>query len=281
VQESLQQLANQLRSPQQLAQPSQLKQSLLNSGIQLEHQLSTSSSPDKLAGQELKAGLLQTLAALSKTSTAANQPTTSDNRSAGISSAPGSAQAPFAQLLQQLAGNPSSTAPQIKPEQVAPLLQQQIAIAINKLLYSQLKSISRSQPSLEGQPTQHVQLELPVRYGHEVHSIAIQLEEDWVQEFTEEDPKTTEKVRQWLVKLSFELPDAGSLHAHIKVIEDSVSTSLWAEKHHTFEELQISLDTLRQRLQKDGCEVKKIECFEGKPNEENTQLGYALVDIKT
>ncbi len=281
VQESLQQLANQLRSPQQLAQPSQLKQSLLNSGIQLEHQLSTSSSPDKLAAQELKAGLLQTLAALSKTSTAAKPSTASENRATGVPSALGAPQAPLAHLLQQLAGNPSPAGPQIKPEQLAPLLQQQIAIAINKLLYSQLRSISRSQPSLEGQPSQHVQLELPVRYGHEVHSIAIQLEEDWVQEFTEKDPKTTEKVRQWLVKLSFELPDAGSLHAHIKVIEDRVNTSLWAERHHTYEELQTSLDTLRQRLQKDGCEVQKIECFEGRPNEENTQLGYALVDIKT
>lgn len=281
VQESLQQLAGQLRSPQQLAQPSQLKQSLLNSGIQLEHKLSSTSTPDKLAQQELKAGLLQTLSALSKNSTSAQQNSTSEQRLNGLQNAPSTQLPPLSQLLQQLMASPASGATSIKPEQIAPLLQQQIAIAINKLLYSQLKSISRSQPSFEGQPTQHIQLELPVRYGHEVHSIAIQLEEDWVQEFTEEERKATEKVRQWLVKLSFELPDAGSLHAHIKVIEDSVSTSLWAEKHQTFEEMQTSLDTLRQRLQKDGCEVKKIECFEGRPSEENTQLGYALVDIKT
>lgn len=299
VQEALQQVANQLRTPEQLARPAQLKQALLNSGIQFENKLLTSSNPEKLPQQDLKAALLHSLATLTKASTSAgsasliatNTPSKTPLSNAAHLSTGGAvntAQNPntlllvLQQLLQQLA---SSTVREplvkISAEQLAPQLHQQILQAINKLLYSQLQSISRSQPSAEGQINQQLQLEIPIRYGHEVHAIQIQLEEDWAQQQAEQAQEAPEKVRKWLVKLAFELPDAGSLHAHITVIQDSVSTSLWAENTTTFDQLQTSIGQLKQRLEKDGCSVKKIECFQGKPNEDSTQLGYALVDIKT
>lgn len=299
VQEALQQVANQLRTPEQLARPAQLKQALLNSGIQFENTLLTSSNPEKLPQQDLKAALLHSLATLAKASTSsgsasliatntASKTPLSNAAHLSTGGAVNTAQNPntlllvLQQLLQQLA---SSTVREplvkISAEQLAPQLHQQILQAINKLLYSQLQSISRSQPSAEGQINQQLQLEIPIRYGHEVHAIQIQLEEDWAQQQAEQAQEAPEKVRKWLVKLAFELPDAGSLHAHITVIQDSVSTSLWAENTTTFDQLQTSIGQLKQRLEKDGCSVKKIECFQGKPNEDSTQLGYALVDIKT
>lgn len=291
LQESLHQLANQLRTPEQLSKPPLLKQTLLNSGIQLENKLLTSATPEKLPQQDLKAGLLHTLAALSKTASAPTNspqpstgPGTTNTTLAGAFGTAAATQPPntLLLLLQQLtAANPREPNTKLSAEQIAPQLQQQILQAINKLLYSQLQSITRSQPTGEGQANQQVQLEIPIRYGHEVHSIQVQLEEDWQQKPKEEEHSSTEMVRKWLVKLAFELPDAGSLHAHITVIQDSVSTSLWADNSETFDELQTSIGQLKQRLEKDGCSVKKIECFPGKPNEENIQLGYALVDIKT
>lgn len=285
LQESLQQLANHLRTPQQLSQPTQLKQALLNSGIQLEHKLLSSSTPNKLPQEDLKAALLHTLAVLNKSAAANSSKPPAGHQSAAptqalatpTSSTPNS----LLLLLQQMASTQSGVAVKASAEQIAPQLQQQILLAINKLLYSQLQSISRSQPAHEGQPTQQLQLEIPIRYGHEVHSVQIQLEEDWIQEYAEGDQKTAEKVRQWLVKLAFDLPDAGSVHAHITVIQDTVSTSLWADHSSTFSQIQASLSILKQRLEKDGCCVKKIECFEGAPQEESIQLGYSLVDIKT
>lgn len=295
AQEALQQVANQLRTPEQLARPPQLKQALLNSGIQLENKLLTSATPEKLPQQDLKAALLHALATLTKsssTTTSALLPSASTGSKTPLSNATpfstggitNPAQNPntLLLLLQQLA-NTTTREPsaKISAEQLAPQLQQQILQAINKLLYSQLQSISRSQPSAEGQVNQQIQLEIPIRYGHEVHAVQIHLEEDWAQQQAEDEQAAPEKVRKWLVKLAFELPDAGSLHAHITVIQDSVSTSLWAENAATFTQLQTSIGELKQRLEKDGCSVKKIECFEGKPNEESIQLGYALVDIKT
>lgn len=305
LQESLQQLANQLRTPEQLSQPPQLKQALLNSGMQLENKLLHSATPEKLPQQDLKAALLHTLAALTKTASTAtgsltppSSPVSAPPPNTYTSGTPASTPRPTnttptttssAQaansvllLLQQLVSSkPREQNTKLTTEQLAPQLQQQILQAINKLLYSQLQSITRSQPSADGQANQQIQLEIPIRYGHEVHTVQVQLEEQWQQASQDEESAAADKVRKWLVKLAFELPEAGSLHAHITVIQDSVSTSLWAENNHTYDQLQSSIGQLKQRLEKDGCTVKKIECFAGKPNEESVHLGYALVDIKT
>ncbi|MGH1371847.1 MAG: flagellar hook-length control protein FliK [Cellvibrionaceae bacterium] len=292
LQESLQQLANQLRTPEQLSRPPLLKQALLNSGVQLESKLLTTATPEKLPQQDLKAGLLHTLAALAKTTSSPPPPLSSSTHSPSVNAAnssyggpPGATTQPpntLMLLLQQL--TLSGTRQQnisLTAEQLVPQLQQQILQAINKMLYSQLQSITRSQPAADGQANQQIQLEIPIRYGHEVHALQVQLEEDWEQQPQEEHNGPNEKVRKWLVKLAFDLPEAGSLHAHITVIQDSVSTSLWADNSQTFDQLQTSVGQLKQRLEKDGCTVKKMECFAGKPNEETIQLGYALVDIKT
>ena len=273
LESSLRTLAQQLRTPQQLGTPSELKQALMNSGIQLENSLSRHSGSTNPAKSDLKGALLHALASSGSK--------TSPLPTAGYTATPEQLASASAQIQQWLQTQPSSLAAQAIPERLVSSLQDLIQIAIQKLLYNQLQSISRTQTRAETGGQQHLQLEIPVRYGTEVHHIPVQLEEEWTQDSTSEENQPQEKTRQWLVKLSFELPDAGALHAHITVVNETVSTSLWAEQKSTFQQLQDSLETLSERLENDGCDVRKIECFEGQPKESSMSLGYSLVDIKT
>ena len=302
LQQALRTVAMQLRTPEQLSQPANIKKAILDSGLQLENRLTktgvqagaanrntgaSQSLPSNTLQSDSKAALLKTLhhASVRPTSTPAASP------NAAPPPAPPLSQEAGKQLLMQIKQLLSGSGIEqqrhsitINAEQITQLVQQQMSLAINRVLLLQLQSILRSQGNERADPipTQHLQLEIPVRYGNEAHTISMYLDEDWVDDYSGQGSDSpAQKVRQWLVKLSFDLPDAGSFHAHITVLSDSVSASLWAEQDSTLAEAKRLLHGLRQGLEKDGIDVKQIECFAGKPVADQIKLEYALVDIKT
>lgn len=303
LQQALQTVANHLRTPAQLSQPPTLKQALQNSGVQLESRLkqvsqaSTANAADAkpastaplLPRQDLKAALLQLL-----------QRTQSLAQSAAAEGTRGNAAA------QQHTGNSSNTlitllktllqgTPQlVQVKQEIPRkaliqqLQHLVQQALNKIQYQQLQSLSRRAAVAEGTPgVNHWQLELPLRFGAEVQPLHLQFNEQWLHHRDEREqsaPSSDEeprKQRKWLVRLSIELPDAGFFHAQLQVINDSVNASLWAEDPTTLKKAQSQLNALHQRLTKAGIDVQSLDCFEGKPNQQDNRLSYSLVDIKT
>ncbi|WP_439134095.1 flagellar hook-length control protein FliK [Pseudomaricurvus sp.] len=336
LQESLQQLASHLRSPQQLSQPDSLKQAIKGSGLQLEHQLgrqgsnvnTNSANHAPLSQTDLKAALLHTLNQLSKftqqpatpqgmATQVAAQSSTSQAQASTPPSIPGyslptatpanpalsaqslSAQSLSAQtlhaktigaqglisLLQQLLptqSKRSSHQTSVAPQQLMQALQGQVHQALGKILYLQLQSLQRSHPNSEGVKNQSVQLEIPLNLGYNAQSLSMEIEDDWVTDYSDDKASSQEKARQWQVKLTFELPDAGYFHAHLTILNQQVNASLWAENPDTFHTARETLNDLRQQLEKDGCTVKNLECFPGKPaTDNNMRLNYALVDIKT
>lgn len=291
LQESLSIVANHLRSAEQLSQPAILKQTLSNSGMQLEQKLLSKTSlntanPDDLnkvesairsnelgrilARQDLKAALLYLLSQLPVT---ASQPPR-------LQSSPSES---LILLLQQFIGAPSrkQKSDSQNSRELLHNVQQLVTKALGKMAFQQLQSLQRTQISPEGVTTQHWQLEIPIRYGHEVQQFSLRIDEEWLNEQQNNNVETPSKVRQWLIKLAFDLPEAGAFHAHLIIVDDSVSASLWAENPSTLTKTQQKLGQLQQRLQKDGVNVKQIECFAGRPAEEKIQLNYSLVDIKT
>lgn len=309
LQQSLQQLAAHLRTPQQLSLPKPLGLAMRNNGLLLESRLAqfTQQNPALKAsgapltpspGNDLKAALLHTLNQLKQQPTAQaalrpgekGQPSTPllTNTAQLSPSDPRQILNPGAislvALLRQLASNTGKTQARLPDSllpQLSAQLQQHIQESLGRLQLRQLQSINQSLPNAEGLSTQHMSLEIPIRYGHEVQQLLLQLDEEWVNDYSDNPQEAPEKVRQWLVKLTFELPNAGSLHAHLSVVDDTISASFWASDPVTFELTQNALTPLKQRLEKDGCHVKKIECFNGKPAEDSIKLNYALVDIKT
>lgn len=192
-------------------------------------------------------------------------------------------------LLQQLLpqfqrsnGSSKQTAGITGLEKLMQMVQLQVQQALGKILYLQLQSLQRSQPNSEGTRTAHIQLEIPINLGCGAQPLSLEIEEDWVTDYSKETDGPKEKVRQWQVKMTFDLPEAGSFHAHLTVMNQQVNASLWAENSTVFQTAQTALGNLRQQLEKDGCQVKNLECFHGKPTaESNMRLHHALVDIKT
>lgn len=315
IQHALKTVATHLRSADQLAKPQVLKQAMQNSGVQFENRLkqvatsplsnaplnntlqknpaptnviqNTASQPtpttaNTLTQQDLKAALLLLLNKLQHTAPGAatqassNQPNTVQPN------------ALIAILQNLLTGNPhvSQLKQQLPREAMLQQLQHLVQQSLNKIQSQQLHSLSRKTVTPETQvgSTQSWQLEIPIRYGHDVHSMSLLLEEDWVQHYKDNhnsDEKEANKVRKWFVKLGFDLPGAGTIHAHLTIVENTVSANLWAEKPATFKKALEHIDVLKFRLQKDGVNITSIDCFAGHPPTTDNRLSYSLVDIKT
>ena len=321
VREISRQLLQRLPTPQQLSQPAALKAALHNSGIELEHRLAqqrpmpqqtpppirASSSllttgnsghgpqadPTKVAGntppvpitveRDLKAGLLKLLGQL--------LPGTASGRTSPPQLSQLLAQQPpgqdggsrLLQLLEALLGTTTPATPPSREQQqqLTQLVQQQLLAGLAKLQQQQLQALNHQLGQAEQpQQTQSWNLELPLRLGQETSSVHIQIDEDWV-EPPEEESQTKDKVRQWEVLLSFDLPVIGAFHAQLKVIQDQVAASLWAETTEALQAAREQLQQLREQLQNQGVQVTKLDCFQGRPPSRRAPLSYSLIDITT
>lgn len=293
VRQALEQLAQQLRSPPQLLQPQALRQTLADSGVQLEHKLAqligraqalaTPTAPGRergegeslarLMGQDWKGALLNLQQQLRGELNRLGQspelrPQLPDTN--------------LGQLLSQLAQRPAAELnDRTQRIQLLQLLHQQTLHSLARVQLSQLQAVGHQQAQADSPtPTQSLSVELPMRLGQEIYTLSLQIDEQW-QSGYEEAKRRAGKVRQWQVLLSVELPEAGRLHAQITVREQQVATRLWAENAGTAEQIRGRLNELQQRLEKEGIEVTRLECHAGAPPKRKTQIHYSLVDITT
>src|SRR5690606_1394726 len=145
------------------------------------------------------------------------------------------------------------------------LLHQHTLSSLAKVQLQQLHTLNHRQTQPESsQPTQSWLFDIPVRYGQDVHQLEIRLDQDWVSD-EKSEASQREKVKQWSVMLSFNLPRLGGLYAQLTILEDAVSAKLWAEQESTLAQAQASLERLRQQLQSQGVEVKQLQCLSGPP----------------
>jgi hypothetical protein len=196
----------------------------------------------------------------------------------------------LAPLLQRNSAQPSlpQDMTQLSAEKLLVLLQHQLQKILGRVQLQQLQALNKQLQSAEsGATLQHLQLELPIRHGTELYNLAIHIDEEihYQEKKKEEDeePRDSEReqVRQWQVKLAFDLPQGGRLHAHLSIINESVSASLWAESTQLLSRAREHLTVLRERMVNDGLEVKALDCFAGSPPLAAIELRYNLVDIKT
>ena len=319
LQDALKTVAIHLRTPEQLSQPHTLKQALQNSGVQLEARLkqlgqtpaptsksasaamptttATSGRPVTAANpslpvQDIKAALLQLLQRTQGDGRGSQATTQSPSPNPLNPASQAQANTLITLLKTLLQGAPQLTQvkQEIPREALIQQLQQLVQQALNKIQYQQLQSLSRRlQGAQDGAAMSgsHWQIEMPLRYGNEVYPLHLQFEEQWVHRKEEQEKSNSKseeepsKQRKWIVRLSFELPDAGFFHAHLHIINEAINASLWAENPVTLKKAQSQLTTLQQRLSKAGVEVKSLDCFPGKPNQQDNRLSYSLVDIKT
>lgn len=131
------------------------------------------------------------------------------------------------------------------------------------------------------QPTQSWQFEVPVRQGHEVHPLYIQMEQQWVEEQSEKADRASTRVRQWNVMLNFDLPVIGQFYAQLTVLGDNLAAKFWAENENTLQEAKARMDGLKKLLEGEGIQVTQMQCLPGLPPKPKMSFSYSLVDIKT
>ena len=186
------------------------------------------------------------------------------------------------QLLQHLAARPNlDLNDKVLRTQLMLLLHQHTLTSLAKVQLQQLHTLNHQQSQVDSpQPTQSWLFDIPVRYGQDVHPLEIRIDQEWVNDEKNEENQR-DKVKQWSVMLSFNLPRLGGLYAQLTILDDAVSAKLWAEQTSTLAQAQANLESLRQQLQSQGVEVKQLQCVNGPPPSRSVSLNYALVDIQT
>lgn len=315
VQQSLKTLSNHIRLTDQLSNPKLVEMSLKNNGQSFEHKLAQllrsqtdsaaiainpapvklenpllsnsklTASPqmpiEKMATQDLKGALLGLLHQLdteleTTKPTLPGTPVTSEPLKNTLAIA-------LPQFLGMLVNKQQGELNQKQLRtQLVMLMHQYTLGSIAKIQLQQVHTLNHQLGQADQtQPTQSWQFEVPVRQGHDVHPLHIQMEQQWVDEQNENAEQNTTRVRQWNVMLTFALPVVGQFYAQLNLLGESLSAKFWAENENTLLEAKNKIDGLTAQLEKEGIQVTQMQCVPGLPPKPKMSFSYSLVDIKT
>ena len=166
--------------------------------------------------------------------------------------------------------------------QLVMLMHQYTLGSIAKVQLQQVHALNHQLNQVDqAQPTQSWQFELPVRQGHDVHPLHIQMEQQWVEEQNEDAEHSSTRMRQWNIMFSFDLPLVGKFYAQLLLLGENLSAKFWAENENTLLEAKNKIDGLKAQLEHEGIQVTQLQCVQGLPPKTKMSFSYSLVDIKT
>lgn len=306
VEQALKSLAEKIRSPEQLAQPKVLAQTLKDSGVFFENTLSRikpdSADSNKLNAtysQDLKGSLLTLLHRV--TQELDGKPVSTEQTlklfqhlgsnafAQAIGNLPGTlGKSEFtptlALFIQELMHKPvKELSNKELRAQLLTLLQQHSLHSLAKIQLQQLHSLNHELETKDSAtPSASWQLEIPVKHHNDVHQLHMRIDREWIDKKHEsETEKNTRKIKQWSVTLRFDLPTLGEFCAQLAIINTQVSATLWAAREKTFAEVRDHIEYLRKQLEGEGINVKYLQCMRGMPPEKPMALSYSLIDIST
>lgn len=314
-------LLKQFPSSQQLQQSPAVKQAIGNSGIFLETklaQLSTNASNNSKTvtgsrqptinsalGQDLK-GLMQRIVPLLENTTRAlnaTQPTsTAAESSAFKPPLPGTQSLPLGtvETAESLKPHVSLLTSPLDPtvnnnasvinsgssneKNVDILLRQlssQLLASLARTQLNQLETLATRQqntPDNQG-PVNSWTLEIPIIHGKNIDNLEMRIDQHLIDEGQGDSNDTGTKL--WTVMLAFDLHKLGKMNVQLKVIDMSVSATVWSQLENTHREVQREIDGLKSNLEKVGVNVKQVDCQLGLPPKQNMPIYKQLVDIRT
>ena len=167
--------------------------------------------------------------------------------------------------------------------QLVMLMHQYTLGSLAKIQLQQLHRINHqiNQANEVAQPTQSWQFEIPVRTGQDITPVHIHLEQQWVEEQTDEDNPTATRLRQWNLMMGFNLPVIGQFYAQLTLLNEQLSAKFWAEDETTLIAAKNKMDGLKTQLENRGIQVMQMQCVPGLPPKPKLSFSYSLVDIKT
>lgn len=317
LEQALKSVAAKIRSPEQLSQPKVLAQVLKNSGVFFEHKLnetvqnnstknvdanSSKTAFNHTYTQDLKGALLTLLNRTTQDINGDKKPLNSEqtqklvqqlgsmpffNPSLGAATT-FAHKGDIAQILnifmQQLMLKPvKELSDKELRTQLLTLIQQHSVHSLAKIQLQQLHTLNHELDTKDSStPGASWQLEIPVKHHNEVHPLQLRIDREWVDEHKESDTeKNINKVKQWSVTLTFDLPTLGEFCAQLAIINTQVSATLWAAQEQTFTQVRDHIEGLRKQLENEGINVKYLQCVRGVPPQKPMALSYSLIDIST
>jgi len=232
---------------------------------------STTASPADISSADLKLGLLRLLGAIHQITRTAST-TTPHTPLSQVHSQP----LPF--TPPPLKGNTPQTQPQAKADLAGltnlPLLLLELAKQVESSLARTQLHQAASLPASEQSPT-NLAFELPIRNNEQIDIFDIIINEEEKQNQAEKDSK-----QQWGISIAFDLGGLGPVHAKLKMIDNKVSTTFWAENAETTQLFNKHLENLRQRFHQAGLESSELCCYPGTPPvPASSKLPHIVLDI--
>lgn len=314
LEQALKSLAETIRSPEQLAQPKVLAQTLKSSGVFFENKLNhllpkenpeihnTSGKANNAYSQDLKGSLLTLLNRVTQELNGSNKPISTEqtlklfqnlNNATKFTQTLGAPQTlnnkndiaqALGDLIQELLHKPvKELSNKELRTQLLVLLQQHSVHSLAKIQLQQLHTLNHDVESKDSaSKNTSWQLEIPVKHHHDVQHIHIRIDREWVDDKNENKPeKSSNKMKQWSVTLRFDLPTLGEFCAQLAIVNTQVSATLWAAREKTFTEVREHIEGLRKQLESEGINVKYLQCMRGMPPQKPMVLSYSLIDIST
>ena len=156
-------------------------------------------------------------------------------------------------------------------------LGKQILSALARTQMHQLETLAQRQPT-DGTPapTNSWVFELPIVHGKQVDSLKLQIEQR-----EESRGDRQKKLTQWSVMLNFDLHTLGKLNVQLQLVQASLSARIWADHRAIHRQVKAHVNELKTNLEAIGMQVQTIDCIQGSPPVQNSQLYQRLVDVRT
>lgn len=294
VVQSAQALLASVPSVAQMADPKNIAQALQSSGIFLESHLLSGLHRPELAAPDLKTALLRLVAQILP-----NLPEGQTLNPATLATlAQALARNPQLNRLRnafgqsgavQAAGDidtdfplPNRNAPARDDEDDLQALLRLASAALSRVQSHQLSSLEHSGPQPDGKLINTWQMEIPLRHFHDIVPLQVRFQSE---ERPDDAPRRDSegnalpKRKAWRLELAFDLPPLGPLQVQAQLIDEHLSSQLWAEQPTTAALVQSQLPYLRERLSEAGLTVGELDCHFGKPARgPRTQLEQRWVD---
>jgi|GEM_PF-5827861 len=192
-------------------------------------------------------------------------------------------QTPFFEAAINSAPTLSASAP--KNEKNADVLLRQLSsqllASLAKTQLNQLETLATRQqntPDNQG-PVNSWTIEIPIVHGKQIDNLNMQIEQQLVDKDGAHPGDSKKKL--WTVMLAFDLHALGKMNIQLKVIEKSVSATVWSQLENTHREVLREITGLKTNLEKIGVNVKHVDCQLGLPPKQNIPIYKQLVDIRT
>jgi len=302
----IKQLLAEFSTPNTIQKPLNLKTAIQNSGIFLEAKLGGSTANTSPAinkkntdsiSSDLKTLIQQLVATVSKntsvnSSSAPALGTSTKSASAATPTITTAAEIEEHELLapvdvkspaspNQNAGAASITSNADNIDIVLRQLSRQLLASIAKIQLNQLESLApRRANNAENQgPNNSWFLEIPIVNGRHVDNLEMRIDQEEYYKNDEGDDKDAQTI--WTVMLNFDLHALGKMNVQLKVLDKSVTATIWSQQENTHAEVKQHIQFLFDRLEKVGVTVNQLDCKLGVPPKSPTTLYRQLVDVRT